>query len=148
MKKILVIGIFLAISIISYDNSFIKTIPLKQKIAIRAKESGLDVALVMALVEMESEFNPNNRNKLSTSYGLFGFLKSTSFWTSKAIKLNDIKHFNINEDIQIKLGLYYINYLKKKYNNNTKLMLKEYSGNTKGYVYTVEKKIKKWRKIL
>ena len=151
MKKVLIIGIFLVSFVYCSNLEYIKMNKektIKEKIVSKAIQYNIQPDLALAIAEVESEFNERNRNKLSTSYGLFGFLKETTRWTGELkYKKHTIKHYNMSIDTQIELAMVYISYLKKKYKNNTNLMLHEYSGNTEGYVKMIKKAREKYKRI-
>ena len=116
-------------------------IPSKEILIKRwSKIYDLDYSLVMAVVDLESNFDHKAKNPKSTSRGLFQFLKETTRFVGKMNGYNNLNHYEVPIEIQIELGCRYIRWLLDKYEGNEQLAMREYSGGTKGYWKALEKR--------
>ena len=98
----------------------------------------LDEKLVLAIIDLESNYNHKAKCNKSTAYGLGQFIHSTGKWIYSKIYNKKYSHYSTSIEEQVHMQCYYLRYLNRKYNYNTKLVLKEYSGNTKGYIEAIK----------
>ena len=152
MRKLIFATIFLIISLFVNPNTegFTRELnkeEIKNLIRKYCKIYKLNESLVLAVVDLESGFNYNCKNSKSSAYGLFQFLQHTTEWVGKMEGYNNLTHYYIPTEIQIKLGCSYIRYLLKKYNGNEYKAMKEYSGNTRNYWKVLNKIRSKYYKI-
>jgi soluble lytic murein transglycosylase len=93
-----------------------------------SKEYQLDPYLVAAVIKTESNFKAKAASRKSAK-GLMQLMDDTSKWISVQLK---IKEFNLDTiydpESNIRFGTWYLGYLSKKYNGNTKLILAAYNG--------------------
>lgn len=104
----------------------------------------VDPDLVLAIIYVESNFNPNAKNKYSSASGYGQLIKSTAVSISK--KITDIKNYNHQRDafdpyINLHITIYYINNCLKCSGGNIIGALKLYRGiNDKQYFNKVIQK--------
>lgn len=81
----------------------------------------LDFNIILSLVDLESNFNVravNHNTNGTTDRGLFQINNNTASWLAAKIGVRNITPEKIySPKYNIKMGLWYINYLHSKYNN-------------------------------
>lgn len=122
----------------------------KQKIIefvdLYAKIYNLDRKMMLGIIDLESSFNPREKNKLSSAYGAGQFIRGTGEWMYKQIYPNkEYDHYNTTIQEQIHMIAYYLKYLSDKYDENKRLILREYSGNSSGYYTAYLKRERKYK---
>jgi len=85
----------------------------------------IDKSLLLAIIKVESNFNPNAKNKSGAS-GLFQFMPSTYRGIISKYKLEDKGIFNIESNTLA--GIYYVKDLLERHNNNIDSVLVSYLG--------------------
>ena len=85
----------------------------------------IDKSLLLAIIKVESNFNPNAKNKSGAS-GLCQFMPSTYKGIVSKYKLEDKGIFNIESNTLA--GIYYVKDLLEKHNNNIDSVLISYLG--------------------
>lgn len=156
MKKLIIIGIFLLLFNHEYEikqkkhKVYISNVELiDEYISKYSKIYRIDKKQVYAQIDLESEFNPRLKNTKSSAYGLPQFLRGTGEWMySKTYPGRKYNHYNTTIEEQIHMICYYLDYLNRKYDNNRRLVLIEYSGGTKGYIKAYQKRYKKYEKLM
>jgi len=148
MRKLIFATIFLIISLFVNPNTEgftreLNKLEIKNLIRKYCKIYKLDESLVLAIVDLESEFNYKMKNPKSTSSGLFGQLKGTVSWVSKmeGYGLNCLANI-LSIEQQIYFGTRYIKYLTDKYKGNEKKLLNEYCNENSYYKQIQIRKIK------
>ena len=113
-----------------------------------AKIYNLDRQMILGIIDLESGFNPKEKNNKSTAYGLPQFLKGTGSWMYKEVYPNrEYNHYNTTIQEQIAMMSHYLNYLSKKYDGDKRSILREYSGNTGGYYTAFLKRERKYKGV-
>jgi len=85
----------------------------------------IDKSLLLAIIKVESNFNPNAKNKSGAS-GLCQFMPSTYKGIVSKYKLEDKGIFNIESNTLA--GIYYVKDLLERHNNNIDSVLISYLG--------------------
>lgn len=129
---ITLIIIFIMINLAIYIGKRIvkKNYPLiyKECILAYSKEYQLDPYLVAAVIKTESNFKVKAASHKSAK-GLMQLMDDTSKWISIQLKMKDFNLETVYEpENNIHFGTWYLSYLSKKYNGNTKLILAAYNG--------------------
>jgi soluble lytic murein transglycosylase-like protein len=99
-----------------------------QDVKVEAANYGMDPVWPMAIIRQESRFNPNARSS-SNAIGLMQIIPSTGDWIAGHL---NVTGFNPNAlfdpDTNIRFGLWYFDYLLKKFNGNYVLAVAAYNG--------------------
>lgn len=103
---------------IKYENTILKY----------SEEYGLNPYLVIAIIKVESNFNPKALSK-KNAIGLMQIREPTGKWIAGKIGIhNFIDEMLYEPEINIRIGCWYINYLTKYYGSNLQLALAAYNG--------------------
>jgi len=120
---VIVIGIILWLIIIS--SGPIKCIPTVCKFA---QKHNMDSALIMAVIEVESKFNPKAVSKAG-AIGLMQIMPKTAKAVSRELKIKKYNKDSLyNPGINIKIGTYYLKKLLLEFNNDIDLTLAAYNA--------------------
>lgn len=93
-----------------------------------AEEYNLDPYLVAAVIKTESNFNPKAVS-CKNAYGLMQITANTGQWIAEQMQLKDFEIEKLYEpEYNIHMGCWYLNNLKKEFNNNMDLVLAAYNG--------------------
>lgn len=93
-----------------------------------SNEYNLSPFLVSAVIKAESNFNPSALSD-KNAYGLMQITASTGEWAAKEMKLNDYGVDKLKDpEYNIRMGCWYLDNLKKEFNNNVDLVLAAYNG--------------------
>jgi soluble lytic murein transglycosylase len=93
-----------------------------------SKEYKVSPYLVAAVIKTESNFIPNAKSSKDAN-GLMQITTATGEWAAKEMKVNNFSSEMLMEpEFNIKMGCWYINNLKKEFNDNTDLVLAAYNG--------------------
>lgn len=107
---------------------FIYPLKYSDQIEKYSKEYRIDPYLVAAVIKVESNFE-KNAISIKDARGLMQVTPSTSKWIAEKL---DIKNFDVNmlynTDINIRMGCWYINDLKKEFGADMRLVLAAYNG--------------------
>lgn len=88
----------------------------------------LNPYLVAAVIKTESNYNPKAQS-VKNAYGLMQITSDTGEWAAKEMKLNNYETEKLLEpEFNISMGCWYIDNLKKEFNNNIDLVLAAYNG--------------------
>ncbi|WP_125152620.1 lytic transglycosylase domain-containing protein [Clostridium rectalis] len=131
MKKALKFIIFILIILI-FSIPFIikKTYPLTyfDIVKIESKKYNLDPYLINAIIKTESNFNIKALS-CKQAYGLMQITPDTGKWISEQMKLKDFSLEKMYDpEYNISMGCWYINNLKKEFDDNIDLVLAAYNG--------------------
>lgn len=100
--------------------------PLEYEQTIRSasEEYGLEPAMVAAVIHTESEFDPDARSD-QNAYGLMQVLPDTAESISRQSSISgDYRDPRVN----IRMGAWYLSYLKERYAGSERLMLAAYNA--------------------
>ncbi len=107
---------------------FIYPLKYSDQIEKYSNEYNIDPYLVAAVIKVESNFQ-KDAISIKDARGLMQVTPSTSKWISEKL---DIKNFDVNmlynTDLNIRMGCWYINDLKKEFGADMKLVLAAYNG--------------------
>lgn len=104
--------------------------PLKysENIIKYSKEYNLDPFLVAAVIKTESNFDEGAKSN-KNAYGLMQITPDTAEWAAEKMNINSFKtEMLYNPDFNIRMGCWYLNNLKKEFNDNNELVLAAYNG--------------------
>ena len=111
------------------------------KVQKECEQYGTDPLLIMALIKAESNFDKNITSK-KDARGLMQITPETAEWCAKKMNLED---FDISmlytPETNIKIGVWYINYLTEHFNGNTTSAIAAYNagiGNVIQWLQTEE----------
>jgi soluble lytic murein transglycosylase len=100
---------------------------------IKEIESGVDPVITLSLIRQESAFNPNARS-IAGATGLMQIMPKTAQTLNSKIKRNQLN----NPDINLTLGILYLERLLKKYEGDLIYTLSAYNAG--------EKRLSSWLK--
>lgn len=119
MKKIVKFLIFL-ILIITVVFIVAKIIYKNKYIDIVEKECiiyDIDKYLILAMIKAESNFDTNAVSS-KKAIGLMQLTLDTANWCAKKLNMDEVSESDLhNPELNIKLGIYYYNYLLERYND-------------------------------
>jgi soluble lytic murein transglycosylase len=109
--------------------------PLKYSATIRevSEENGLDPAFVAGVIYTESRFRPDAKSHRE-AYGLMQLLPESARFIQRK---SGIKGDYRDPEVNIRLGTWFLGYLKDRYNGDERLMLAAYNsgeGNVDAWV--------------
>lgn len=119
MKK-LILGIILLIIIIAVTIiMFFAVFPKKYSAYIDkySEEFGIDKYVIASVINIESSYNPKSVSNAG-AIGLMQLLPSTAFDMASRLNITISEKDLFNEDINIKLGAYYLVYLLEIFDGN------------------------------
>lgn len=104
--------------------------PIKYKALIEnySAEYNLDPLLVTAVIKAESKFNPNALSRKG-AIGLMQIIPKTGRWAAGEIGIKNFEAEDLySPEINIRIGCWYLNNLRKEFGNNLQLVLAAYNG--------------------
>ena len=120
---VIVIGIILWLIIIS--SGPIKCIPRVCKFA---QKYNMDSALIMAVIEIESKFDPKAVSSAG-AIGLMQIMPKTARSVSRELKIKKYNKDSLyNPEINIRIGTYYLKKLLREFSNDIDLGLAAYNA--------------------
>ena len=120
---ILVLSIILGLAI-----SIIFPIGYKDYINKYSKEYDIDPFLVAAIIKVESNYNKDAASQ-KDARGLMQIGPQTGIWASEELGIEGYSPESLFEpEVNIRIGVWYINILKKEFNNNMNLVLAAYNA--------------------
>ncbi|WP_094546689.1 lytic transglycosylase domain-containing protein [Petroclostridium xylanilyticum] len=88
----------------------------------------IDPYLVMAIIKVESNFNANAQSHKGAK-GLMQITDQTALWGAEQLGLHDFRIDKLfDPETNIQIGCWYLNNLKKEFNNDLLLVLTAYNG--------------------
>jgi peptidoglycan lytic transglycosylase len=97
-------------------------------VRVHAKENDLDPALLAAVIESESKFDPNARS----SAGAIGLMQLTPTTAKGIASYTHGTRFRVSDltdpDINVRYGAWYLRHLLDKYHDNERLALAAYNA--------------------
>jgi len=100
----------------------------KEKILRYSLQYDLDPHLVMAVIWVESRFEPTATSR-KDARGLMQIIPDTGQWISKQIGIEDYNDESLYDpDINVNMGCWYLNYLLEVFEGKTDLALAAYNG--------------------
>ncbi|MCX7921293.1 MAG: lytic transglycosylase domain-containing protein [Clostridia bacterium] len=125
--------IFIAI-VLLIDNSttilrFNYPLKYKEYVYKYSAQNNLDPYLVFSIIKAESSFDPNAISH-KNARGLMQISEGTGKWVAmEKLKLENYTHDLLyNPELNIKIGCWYLKWLKKAFNNDISLILAAYNG--------------------
>ena len=95
---------------------------------IYSKKYKIEKNLLLAVMKLESNFNPRCKNPKSSAFGLGQFLIKTSNWVAvEKLKYKNYSHYDSNIEVQVHMTAWYLRYLINKHKNE-KVALTAYNG--------------------
>ena len=95
---------------------FLYPLKYEEYIEEAAAENGLDKYLVMAVIKAESNYEPTAHSGVAR--GLMQITDSTAEWIAGKMSIDFRKEDIEDPETNIKMGCYYLRYLKDKYNDD------------------------------
>ena len=100
-------------------------LPFYQSITNWAKHYKLNPLLIMSVMRQESRFENSSESPVGAT-GIMQVMPITGEWISNQM---NIKHYHLNDlNDNIFLGVWYLDYTHKKYNNNSLLAVASYNA--------------------
>lgn len=125
----LVIAATLISCILIIISLYVKFYPLKYYDLVKkyAKQYNLEPLRVMAVIKAESNFNKEAKSN-KNAYGLMQITESTAKWAKDEMQIDykGVSDLN-NEEYNIKMGCWYLSYLKKEF-GDWDLIIASYNG--------------------
>ena len=100
---------------VAYNRAVDRYFPFeyKEEITKYSKESGLNINLVMAVINAESGFDPNAHSGVAK--GLMQITDETAMWICNKMEMTYYEDMAYAPETNIKMGCWYLSYLVKKY---------------------------------
>ncbi len=100
------------------------------KVSDCASKYNIDPYLIMAVIKAESNFKPEAVSNKG-AIGLMQITPSTAAWAAEQMGLEGFNSSDLKTpEINIRIGVWYINYLLNYYHGDTKLALAAYNAGT------------------
>lgn len=120
---ILVLSILLGLAV-----SIIFPIGYKEYINKYSKEYDIDPFLVAAIIKVESNYNKDAASQ-KDARGLMQIGPQTGIWASEELSIEGYRPETLFEPkVNIRIGIWYLNILKKEFNNDINLVLAAYNA--------------------
>ncbi len=105
---------------------------ITRSLILESQKNGFDPLFIVALIKTESSFNPLARGRHG-EIGLMQIKPTTAAWISKRFGLKWFGPSTLeNPNQNMKIGISYLSYLRKKFKNNPELYIAAYNaGSTK-----------------
>lgn len=132
--KILLV-LLLALVVFTWDKwwpwRLVYPLHYKSEILEAAKKYGHDPALLASIIFVESRFNPTAESKAGAK-GLMQIMPETAVWIARILNWKDFS-LNLMENPKdnIKMGSWYLKYLKNRFSGNLTLALAAYNSGDK-----------------
>jgi hypothetical protein len=107
---------------------------ISEKVAVTSKKYGVEEKLINSIIKYESNFNSNlvsSNNNGTVDRGLMQINSNTSPWLSSQLNIVYKEGIEFNSEINIEMGTYYLNYLKK-FNSDLHYILTAYNKGPTG----------------
>lgn len=112
--------------------------PYRGLIEREAARNDLDPLLVVSVIRVESGFEPEARSGVGAR-GLMQLMPSTAAWVARKAALSDFSTERLEDpETNIRIGCYYLGYLRRQFPGELRLMLAAYNGG--------EGNVAKWRR--
>jgi Soluble lytic murein transglycosylase and related regulatory proteins (some contain LysM/invasin domains) len=130
LRYIIIFLLFIALIVLVLDNTAHLMFPLKYKeyITEYSKKNKVDPYLVLAVIKVESNFDPDAVSR-KNARGLMQISEKTGAWGAEKLKLESYNAESLfDPETNISLGCWYLNVLSKEFNGNQQLILAAYNG--------------------
>ncbi|MDI6617346.1 MAG: lytic transglycosylase domain-containing protein [Clostridiales bacterium] len=135
LRLLFIAAVIIIIAVVNCKSIIRYFYPLKYEDIIRkySQEYNIDPYLIMALINVESHYNPDATSKRDAK-GLMQITSQTGEWGAKQLNIRDFKDDMLYDpDLNIKIGCWYINNLRLEFNikdseDDIILMLAAYNG--------------------
>lgn len=121
----------LAVGILLYGRPLLKQafpIPFAEVILRAAEETGTEPLLLVAIMRVESSFNPQAVSPKGAK-GLMQVMPSTGAWVAEQLGMKDFDVSHLEDpEINIQIGAWYFAYLQKLFDDNPIAALAAYNG--------------------
>lgn len=89
---------------------------------------GVDPLLVVAVIRVESKFEPNAVSRVG-ALGLMQLMPATAYWIAPQLGITDLtEEMILTPEINIRLGTWYLANLATEFNDNRELVLAAYNA--------------------
>lgn len=131
-KKYIVSLIVLLVIFILLDSTIVLKLMFpvnyKQEIKNSAAHYNVDPYLIMAIIQIESKYNPSRVSKKG-AVGLMQVMPDTAKWIIEEANFSKMAKEYLDEpDMNIELGSWYIRFLKNEFNNNLYATIAAYNA--------------------
>lgn len=124
----IIISIYVAITSVKWLGKIIYPLKYSDHIANYSKEYDVDKYLVASIILIESKYYKDAKSH-KDARGLMQITPSTGEWIAKQIGIEKYNSDMLYDPkANIRMGCWYINNLKKQFNNNMDLVLAAYNG--------------------
>ncbi len=130
LKYILIFAVCVAVVVLILGNSARLMFPLKygEYISKYSSRSDVDPFLVLAIIKVESNFDPKAVSS-KKARGLMQISEKTGEWGARVLRLGDYKQDSLfDPETNISIGSWYLDVLYKEFNGDTRLVLAAYNG--------------------
>src|SRR5690625_943595 len=115
------LALALAVGILLYGRPLLKQafpIPFAEAILQAAEETGTEPLLLVAIMRVESSFNPNAVSPKGAK-GLMQVMPSTGTWVAEQLGMTNFDVSSLDDpEINIQIGAWYFAYLQNLFDNN------------------------------
>ncbi|KUK10642.1 MAG: Lytic transglycosylase catalytic [Clostridia bacterium 41_269] len=112
---------------INFFWKFFYPFPYRDIICRYSKQFGVDPLLVVAVIKVESRFNPYAESEQG-ALGLMQIMPETAVWAAKNLNVNYSREKLFEPDYNIMIGCWYLSNLHSEFNGNLALVLASYNG--------------------
>ncbi|OGO80317.1 MAG: lytic transglycosylase [Clostridiales bacterium GWC2_40_7] len=130
LKYILILVVSLFVIVILLDNTSRIMFPVKYKeyVSTYSGKYNLDPFLVLAIIKVESKFDPDAVSH-KNARGLMQISLKTGQWGADVLKLDGYDGNSLYDpETNISIGCWYLNVLAEEFDGNTDLILAAYNG--------------------
>lgn len=125
------LALAMAVGILLYGRPLLKQafpIPFADAILRAAEETGTEPLLLVAIMRVESSFNPYAVSPKGAK-GLMQVMPSTGTWVAEQLGMTDFDVSHLDDpEINIQIGAWYFSYLRNLFDNNSIAALAAYNG--------------------
>jgi len=129
-KYILILAVSLAVIVLMLDNTSRIMFPVKYKeyVGAYSEKNNVDPFLVLAIIKVESKFNPDAVSP-KNARGLMQISLKTGQWGAKVLKFDRYDGNSLfDPETNISIGCWYLKVLAEEFDGNNELMLAAYNG--------------------
>lgn len=124
------LAIFILVLVLSYPRvlRWLYPVPFKPAVERSAQEWGLDPFLLVAVMKVESSFNPRAQSAKGAR-GLMQIMPETGAWIARELGIEPFHPDDLFEpEVNLRIGAWYLTYLIRRFDGRLALALAAYNG--------------------
>ena len=131
MKKLRHIAVFLIVAMLCFIAGVMAVstrFPIKHMDVITTHAGELEPSLVLAVIMAESSFNERAESRAGAQ-GLMQLMPATAADIARRMSMDAFEPYHVwDPEVNIAMGVFYLNWLKDRYNGNISLALAAYNA--------------------